>query len=383
MDFWGDLSALSDWLVNHENLVRVVAAVLLVFLVLVLKNALVRISIRLLDRFLQRTGEHFRSMLAEAVEKPGRFLVLVLGLYLAGRILGLRDQAVFLADRLVASLLVFGVFWAVYKGIGLLLYLLRKLFARRDTAVENAVFVFIGKALKVLVFTLGAVSVAQAWGYNVLSLLAGLGLGGLALALAAKDTAANLFGGITLMTDKPFKVGDWIATPQVEGTVEEIGFRSTRVRTFAHSLVTVPNSVLCGDTITNWSRMGKRRVQFRLGLVYATTPDQLRLLVQTLREMLKTHPDVHPDMVFVYFEKFAESSLNILIYFFTRTIQWQEYLAVQEDINFRIMEILASMGLSVAFPSRSVYMEKAAHAKTGEQSVGQAYTDNNISKMPF
>ncbi|MGI6226826.1 MAG: mechanosensitive ion channel family protein, partial [Peptococcales bacterium] len=145
--------------------------------------------------------------------------------------------------------------------------------------------------------------------------------------------------------------------PQVEGTVEEMGFRSTKVRTFAQALVTVPNSVISKNPITNWSKMGKRRINYRLGLTYNTTSDQLRECVKRLREMLKSHPEVHPETIFVYFERFGDNSLEIFLYFFTKTTNWQKFLEAQEDINLQIMDILKELDLSVALPTRSIHIE--------------------------
>jgi len=145
----------------------------------------------------------------------------------------------------------------------------------------------------------------------------------------------------------------------VEGTVEDITFRSTKIRTFAQALVTVPNSSLANEPITNWSRMGKRRITFHLGVTYSTTRDKLEKCVKSIRKMLEEHPGIHKETIFVNFERFNDSSLDIFMYFFTNTTNWGEYLNVREDVNFRIMEILEQEGVSVAFPSRSIYIEKA------------------------
>jgi len=184
-------------------------------------------------------------------------------------------------------------------------------------------------------------------------------LGGLAFALAAQDTAANVFGGIMIILDKPFSVGDWIYTPSVEGTVEEISFRSTKVRTFAHALVTVPNSVIANEALTNWSRMGKRRVTFKLDVKFTTPVESLQQALAKIRTMLQTHPEIHQDVIFVHFDQFTESGLGLFLYFFTRTTKWGEFLQVKEDVNFKILEILREEGVEIALPGRSIYVENA------------------------
>jgi MscS family membrane protein len=201
------------------------------------------------------------------------------------------------------------------------------------------------------------VLIAQEWNYNVNGFIAGLGLGGLAFALAAKDAIANIFGGIVIIMEKPFSIGDWVQTSGVEGTVEGISFRSTRFRTSDQALVTVPNSTLTNQAITNYSRMGKRQVRFSLAIDYAGPREKIEKCVQELRSMLHDHPDIHPGTILVYLETINVNSLEIMLYFFTNTTNWAEHLAVKEDINFRIMDILSIEKVPLASPGRTLYTE--------------------------
>jgi MscS family membrane protein len=202
--------------------------------------------------------------------------------------------------------------------------------------------------------------IGQEFDYDVNGLVAGLGLGGLAFALAAKEAVGNLIGGIVIVTEKPFSIGDWILTPSVEGIVEDINFRSTKIRTFSQALVTVPNATLANEAITNWSRMGKRRITFHLGLNYRTTKEQIQRVVNRIEIMLNNHEDIHPDTVMVAFDHYNESSLDILIYFFTNSTVWAEHVKIKHEINLEIMGILEEEGVEVAFPSRTIYV--SAHA---------------------
>jgi MscS family membrane protein len=226
---------------------------------------------------------------------------------------------------------------------------------------------FINKGIKVIVVIVGITVIAKEWRYDLGALLTGLGLGGLAFALAAQDTLANMFGGMTIMLDKPFSVGDWILTPDVEGTVEDIGFRSTRIRTFAHALVTVPNSTLAKTAITNWSRMGKRRITFNLRIKYQTTAEKMNILLEKTREMLTSHAEIHQQTIFVFFDKFGEDSYELFFYFFTKTTNWQKFLEVKEDVNLRIMQILDELEIELAFPSTSVYIENEKYGDVYEE----------------
>nr|WP_277998717.1 mechanosensitive ion channel family protein [Moorella sulfitireducens] len=254
------------------------------------------------------------------------------------------------------SYLVILVAWALYILAGPDSAFCREL--RRNFDINNILVPFLSKAIRFVVFAIALMVIAVEWNYNISGLVTGLGLGGLAISLAAKDTLANMFGGMVIFLDKPFTIGDWISTPSVEGTVEDITFRSTRIRTFAHAQVTLPNATLANEPITNWSRMGKRRITFHLGVTYDTSRSKLERCIQAIRTMLEGHPGVNKEKILVYFERFNESSLDILLYFFTNTTDWQEYLSIREDVNFRIMQILEQEGVSVAFPSRSVYIEK-------------------------
>ena len=221
-------------------------------------------------------------------------------------------------------------------------------------SIDQILIDFLMKVVKVVVVALAALMIAQQWGFDVEGFIAGLGLGGLAFALAAKDAVANIFGGIVIITDKPFSVGDWIYTPSVEGIVEEMNFRSTKIRTFAQALVTVPNSTIANEPITNWSRMGKRRITFNLGVVYGTPRERLQRCIDAIRDMLENHPAIHKETIFVHLDEFGESSLNIS-FTFHHYHQVGSDLAVKEEINFRILKILEEEQVQVALQPEHLY----------------------------
>jgi MscS family membrane protein len=221
----------------------------------------------------------------------------------------------------------------------------------------------IGQVARMTIIVILLVLVLRELGFDVSGIVTGLGVGGLAFALAAKDTLANWFGALMIFTDHPFDIGHWIKTSTLEGVVEEIGMRSTRVRTFAKTVVSVPNSALANDVVENLSRMPMRRVYFTLGVTYATTPAMMRESVARIEEILKKHPQVDQELIMVKFTDFGDSSLNILIYYFTTTTKWAEFLTIRGEINLAIMEALGEIGVSVAFPSRSIYFDKGGEAE--------------------
>jgi MscS family membrane protein len=203
------------------------------------------------------------------------------------------------------------------------------------------------------------VIILQIWNIDVSAFIASLGLGGLAFALAAKDTAANLFGGLTLLADKSLKMKDWIKVEGVEGVVEEIGLRTTKIRTFEKSLITVPNQILANTPVENFSRRGIRRIKFRVGLTYDTSSEDIKKIVADINKMLKEHKDIAQDSsMHVRFDKFEDSSLSIFVYTFTSTANWARYLEIKEDVNIKVMKIVEDHKSSFAFPSQTLYIEK-------------------------
>ncbi len=311
----------------------------------------------LLLKATSRTETELDDYLVMSLEKPLQLLFLALGFYLALIYLPLSMEAdIFIAKlfRTTIVILVSLVFWNVVDNYSQFADEIRDL---ASVKIDQILIPFISRTLKIIIVALALVVILQEWEYDISGFIAGLGLGGLALALAAQQTLSNVFGGFVILTDKPFSIGDWILTPSVEGTVEDINFRSTKIRTFAQAVVTVPNSTLANEPITNWTRMGKRRITFILGVIYSTPKEKLERCVKEIRNMLHNHPEIHPETIFVNFDSFGESGLNIFLYFFTRTTVWGDFLEVKEDVNLKIMEILEREGVTLALPSTSIYFE--------------------------
>jgi len=216
----------------------------------------------------------------------------------------------------------------------------------------------IQKAARTFLIIIAVIIVAQNMGYSVSSLLAGLGIGGLAVALAAQETLGNFFGSVSLVADRPFRVGDWIQVgSKVDGDVEEIGLRSTKVRTWSKSLMSIPNKVLANEIIENWSKMPKRRVKQYIGVTYNTPADAMHELVEDIKQLLKEDEGVQQDFILVNFTDFGESSLQILVYYFTSTTAWLAHMDIRQRINIKIMKAVEARGASMAFPTRSLQFE--------------------------
>nr|WP_269757959.1 mechanosensitive ion channel family protein [Thalassobacillus sp. C254] len=173
----------------------------------------------------------------------------------------------------------------------------------------------------------------------------------------------NFFGGIIIITERPFKKGDWIQTPTVEGFIEDISFRSTKVRTFEDSLVTVPNSTLAHEPITNWNEMEVRRIDFTIGVKYSTPKGRLQNCVARIDNYLQSHPQIDKELILVRFSDFGQSSLNIFIYFYTIPTGWVDWYNIKEEVNYKIMDILKEEGVEIALPSQNLYISSEEEEK--------------------
>jgi len=334
-----------------------IAIAIAIFLTgLLFKNLFAKIILNPLKTIAKHTKTVNDDKLIAVLEEPLKFTIVLIGAYLATLWLPFSKFDRFV-DLAIKSFITFLIFWILYRIVDKFSNLFSLFTSKLGKELNEDIQHFITKTLRVLIIVMGVMAVLQEWGINVSAFVASLGIGGLAFALAAKDTVANLFGSLVIFSDRPFKVGDWVETPLVEGTIEEIGIRSTKVRTFAQALVSVPNATLANTPITNWSRMGKRRVKTRLGLTYNTSVEQMQTILKEIKTMLKKHPEVHQETILVSFDEFDNSALSIFLYFFTKTTVWLEYLHVREDVNFKIMQIVSKNGAQFAFPSQTLYVE--------------------------
>jgi len=339
------------------------AAFVLVLAGLVLKKVSDFVFDRRIIPLLAKTRFHFDHLLAGAAARPLGYLVLLAGLAGAVWVLALPEAPTDVrgaAFAVLKVLLVADILWFLFRLVDVLAIYLTQLAGRTESALDDQLIPLIRKALKVTIGMLLAVWVVQLLGYSVSSLLAGLGIGGLAVALALQDTLANFFGSVFIFLDRPFTVGDMVRIEGVEGVIEEIGFRTTRIRTWPKTLVCIPNKTVAAATIDNWSKMPVRRVTQTVGVTYATTADQMEQTVATLRGILETDEGVDPAFIVVRFEDFGASSLNIKVIYFTKAVPYPDHLATKERVNLAILRALAHLGLSIAFPTRTIHLESDA-----------------------
>jgi len=291
--------------------------------------------------------------------KPFGFMAMATVWFFCLQYLALPEQS-HSALMLVARLfLMVGGTWAVCSLIDYATEYFAVLAERTDTRIDDVVVPLLRRALKILVVALGIVWIADNLNMDVAALLTGLSIGGLALALAARDTVENFFGTVSILADRPFEVGDWIVAEGAEGTVEEVGFRSTKIRTFYNSLITLPNALLTRAKVDNLGARVYRRVKETIGVTYDTPPDRLEAFIEGIRELILRHPYTRKDYYHVYFHSYGESSLNILLYLFLKTPDWATELRERHRFLIDILRLARELKVDFAFPTRTLHMLSA------------------------
>lgn len=256
--------------------------------------------------------------------------------------------------------------WAAWRLVDLLADLFASKAAKTDTKIDDLLVPLIERTVKIFVVAIGLIYTAEAFRLPILPLLSGLGIGGLAVAFAAKDTIENFFGSVAVILDRPFEVGDWIVTGDVEGTVEWMGFRSTRVRTFYNSVVTVPNASLVRATVDNYGRRSYRRFKTTLNLSYATSPDKIEAFCEGVREIVRQHPYTRKDYYHVWLNEFGAHSLDVLVYVFFEAPDWSVELRERQRFMLDVIRLADRLGVEFAFPTQTLHLFKEEHGAQHE-----------------
>ena len=314
------------------------------------------VVVRLSRPLIERSETRIDDQLVQAIVGPLRLVIFVV-LFTAGAApLGLSVPVRQTLGSLQQAAFLVAVTWFLLRTVDLVADLAIRRLGERGQASATQ-FVPLGrKTLKVLLAVFAVLAVLDLFGVNITAIIAGLGIGGLAIALAAQKTIENLFGGVTLLADRPVAVGDFCRFGDKIGTVEEVGLRSTRIRTLDLTVVTIPNAEFSSLHLENFAKRDMIRVYTVIGVRYETTPDQLRYLLAELRSLLLAHPKVSPDPARVRFVNFGAYSLDLELYAYVLTSDWNEFLSIREDIFLRIMDVVESAGTGFAFPSQTTYL---------------------------
>ena len=261
-------------------------------------------------------------------------------------------------NRGFSLIYIYSIFWIFLKVIDFIGLMMNKRAEATENKMDDQLIPFIIEIAKIITYIFALVIVmGNVFEVDITALAAGLGIGGIALAMASKESLENLLGSFTIFFDQPFTVGDTVTVGTVTGTVEKVGFRSTRIRTFDKSLVTVPNKKMIDAELDNLGMRPVRRVKFNIGLTYETAPEQIKAIVTDIQAMINQHPKTNQEGK-VRFQEFGSSSLDILVMYFVDSPKWNDLIDVKEDVNYKIMEIVKKHNSDFAFPSTTVYLQK-------------------------
>lgn len=310
----------------------------------------------LLRRLVVRTGSTLDDALLEGTRGPLTFAAALLAIEAALPWLGLYLPAEEFLDKVVRAGIFVAVFWFALRAIDAVGGRLLAAPATRDNPAARSLVPLMGRIAKVSIVIVGAIAVLSELGYPVASLIAGLGIGGVALALAAQKTVENLFGSVSIGIDRPFQVGDFVKVDALLGTVESIGLRSTRIRTLDRTLVTIPNGKLADLQIESYTARDRMRLACVLSLVHETTPEQLRAVIEGCERALRAHPMIWPDDVVVRFVGVGPSSLDVEVMAWFQTSDFGEFRDIRQEMLITFLEIVGSAGSRLAHPTQTLHV---------------------------
>ncbi len=331
---------------------------LIIFLIFyVLRRLFARFLINRLNKIVSKTSTSIDDTVIEVIEGPLKFLPIVLGFFIASSYINFSSESQTFMDLLNRTLITIFIFWLLHQLVIPFSFVIKNF----EDKISKPLVDWTLRGLKIIIFILGVVAVLELWGIKVGPVIAGLGLFGVAVALGAQDLFKNLISGIMILMERRFTVGDVIlVSGEVEGVIEQIGFRSTLIRRFDSTPVMVPNYKFAEQSVTNHSRRHHRRIRWLIGLEYRTTVEQLKKIrdaIYTLVLKDTSFAKNENSNFFVRIDSFSDSSIDMLVQAFTVTNDWGEYLKIKENLAVKIIEIVDKNSAGFAFPSQSLYVE--------------------------
>ncbi len=356
------MNSISNFLSEHIGIELWIASLVAIALVTIAANQVAQLVLRHLAKITQNTQTVWDDALVQTASRPVLAAMWLIGMGFMARVLQRQTDESFIAEVLAIRdvALIFCVAWFLLRFIGKVGRNIIAARAARGEEVDRTTVDALGKLARLVTLIVAVLMAAQTLGFQITGLLALGGVGGIAVGFAAKDLLANFFGGLTIYLDRPFVVGEWIRSPdkELEGTVEYISWRHTRIRAFNKNPIYVPNSVFTNIVVENPSRMSHRRLKTTIGLRY----DDFAVvapIVADIKAMLKSHPAIDTNMtLIVNFNEYGASSLDLLIYTFTKTVVWVEFHEIKQDILLKVGEIIARHGAEIAFPTRTLHLAR-------------------------
>lgn len=358
------MHSLNEFLITRLGIAPWVAALLVIALLTAIANQVAQLLLRQAHRVTERTQTAWDDALVTSAGRPVLVALWVVGAGFMARVVQGEVTPQFLEQLLAARkvALLLCAAWFLLRFVKRTQHNVIAAASERPDAIDRTTVDALGKLASLVVIVVSVLVAAQNLGFQITGLLALGGVGGLAVGLAAKDLLANFFGGLTIYLDRPFSVGEWIRSPDksIEGTVEYISWRHTRIRGFNKNPIYVPNAVFTTIVVENPSRMTNRRIRETIGLRYDDFA-MVAPIVADIKAMLQAHPDIDATQtLIVNFNLFGASSLDLMVYAFTKTVVWVEYHAVKQDVLLRIGEIIQSHGAEIAFPTQTLHIAASA-----------------------
>ncbi len=320
-------------------------------------RTLTALAVDALEAITSKTASDWDDKIIKAIDKPIGLVVACGFWFFSLYFLKFEGFLLSTLTFVVQVTLSFAVILVVYRILDVAMEFLSEWTKRSDVSIDDQFVHLLHRSLRIFIWIFGILVALQNLGVNVMSVLAGLGLGGLAFALAAKDTCANFFGSIMIFLDRPFRIGDWIVGNGVEGTVEDIGFRSTRVRTFYNSLISVPNASLSTTNIDNMGQREYRRMKVTFGLTYDTPPEKIEAFLEGVKGIIQASPYTNKDNFHIVFNNMGSSSLDMLLYCFLKVPDWGIELLAKQNILLEVVTLAKKLEVSFAFPTQSLHLE--------------------------
>lgn len=348
------INSLSTFVNDTDKIIDLVLGVAVFLILFVFKNKISNALINVFGRIFFRNNKEKVTLLVNSLQKPLAYLIGTIGLYIAFAI-NYNKPGV---TKVFKILIILIICWGIINYLSDNLFLSLRFGENADDTMNTTALKFLANILKIVVIAFGVVMVISELGYNVNGLLTGLGVGGLAVSLAAQDAVGNLISGFIIIFDKPFKVGDLIESATVKGFVEEVTMRSTKIRTLDDSVITVPNSTLTKEAVTNISMMDKRRIKMTFGLVYSTTNETIEKVRNEIQKYIVDNKDILPEPCRIHFREFGDSALNFEVVCYTETSDMDEYLKIENELNLAIKKIVENNDTDFAFPTQTVYVQK-------------------------
>jgi MscS family membrane protein len=357
------MNRLSEFLSTHIGVELWIASLVAIALVTVLANQAAQVLLRQAARVTRQTATVWDDALIASANRPLLVAMWAIGAGFMARVLQREVEVAFVEQALALRdvVLIACVAWFLWRFAGRVGHNIATRRVERGEEVDHTTIDALVKLSRLVALVVALVTMAQTLGFQIGGLLALGGVGGIAVGFAAKDILANFFGGLTIYLDRPFGVGEWIRSPDksIEGTVEYISWRHTRVRAFNKNPIYVPNAVFTSIVVENPSRMSHRRIKETIGVRYDDFA-VVEPVVDEIRAMLETHEGIDATQtLIVNFNQFGPSSLDIMVYTFTRTTVWVEYHHVKQDVLLKIADIIRAHGAEIAFPTQTVHLGTA------------------------